>query len=104
MRRLTANLLSRFLLVAVAFAVIAAADLSQPSKALKDFDQPFYITIAYDLDRYRVFSNGIFDTAASPTTAPRPGMFFVPGYPLVVLATMAFDRRFAAAVTCTVEA
>jgi hypothetical protein len=104
MRRPIAEQLSRFLLIALAFSVIAAVILSQPSKALKDFDQPFYITIAYDLDRYGVFSNGIFDTAASPATAPQPGMFFVPGYPLLVLATMKLDRRFAAAVKCTVEA
>ena len=74
--------------MAAAFAVLAAAITSRPPKWLSDFDQSFYLTIAYDIDRHGVFSNGIFDKTDSTRAAPAPGMFFVPGYPLLVLAAM----------------
>jgi hypothetical protein len=96
--------MSRILLAAVAFVVLAVAITTRPPKWLSDFDQSFYLTIAYDLDRHGVFSNGIFDTTDSTRAAPRPGMFFVPGYPLLVLAVMKVDARFAKAVECSVEA
>src|SRR5215208_2169810 len=91
------------ILAVTAFAVLATAILLQPQKRLSDFDQSFYLTIAYDLDRHGVFSNGIFDTTDSTVTAPPPGMFFVPLYPALVLAAMKLDSRFAKAVTCSVE-
>jgi len=69
-----------------------------------DFDQPFYITIAYDLDRHGVLSNGIFSGVDSAEEAPPAGMFFGPVYPLLVLAAMRIEPRFAAAVRCNVEA
>jgi hypothetical protein len=40
----------------VAVVVLAAAILSQPPGG-GDFDQIFYVTIAYNLDRYGVYSN-----------------------------------------------
>jgi 4-amino-4-deoxy-L-arabinose transferase-like glycosyltransferase len=92
------------ILVLAAFLVLAAALLSRPPKQLMDFDQPFYVTIAYDLDRHGVFSNGIFDGTDDAVTAPAPGMFFGPVYPLLVLAAMKIDHRFADAVHCAVEA
>jgi hypothetical protein len=92
------------ILVLAAFLVLAAALLSRPPKQLMDFDQPFYVTIAYDLDRHGVFSNGIFDGTDDAVTAPVPGMFFGPVYPLLVLAAMKIDHRFADAVHCAVEA
>ena len=85
------------------FVVLAAAILSQPGKWLSDFDQSFYLTIAYDLDRHGVFSNGAFDATDSSHSAPPPGMFFGPGYPWVVLAAMKIDARFAEVVACIVE-
>jgi hypothetical protein len=85
------------------FGFLAAAILSQPTKRLNDFDQSFYLTIAYDLDRHGIFSNSIFDAVDSTVAAPPPGMFFGPGYPVLVLAAMKLDPRFAAAVTCAVE-
>jgi hypothetical protein len=90
--------------VLAAFAVLCLAILRQPSWALHDFDQPFYTTIAYDLDRHGVFSNGIFDGAQDPAAPPPPGMFFGPVYPVLVLAAMKIDPRFARAVRCAVEA
>jgi 4-amino-4-deoxy-L-arabinose transferase-like glycosyltransferase len=82
--------------------VLVAAIMDKPARTLSDFDQPFYLTIAYDLDRHGVFSNGVFDTVDSSRAVPPPGMFFVPGYPLVVLAAMKLNARFAKAVECTV--
>ena len=97
------HILSRVILAAAAFVVLAAAIMSQPPKWLMDFDQPFYVTIAYDLDRHGVFSNGIFDQTDGTRAVPPPGMFFVPGYPLLVLAAMKVDSRFAKAVECSIE-
>ena len=89
---------------AMAFVVMAAAILTRPPKALNDFDQSFYLTIAYDLDRHGVFSNGVFDQVDGTTIRPPPGMFFGPVYPWLVLAMMRIDPRFSAAVSCSVEA
>lgn len=94
---------AKIVLAVAAFAVLAVAITSQPPKRLSDFDQSFYITIAYDLDRHGVFSNGIFDNTDSIQARPPPGMFFVPAYPVLVLAAMKLDHRFAEAVTCSVE-
>jgi 4-amino-4-deoxy-L-arabinose transferase-like glycosyltransferase len=103
MLRTATGLAARIVLTFVAFAVLATAILSQPPKRLTDFDQSFYLTIAYDLDRHGIFSNGIFDTADSTRATPSPGMFFVPAYPLLVWAAMKLDPRFAEAATCSVE-
>lgn len=107
MSRLQALLVSAWanvLIFALAFATLAAAILARPDKRLMDFDQPFYVTMAYDLDRHGTLSNGIFVDIDSTIAAPKPGMFFGPVYPLVVLAAMKVDPRFAAAVRCAVEA
>jgi hypothetical protein len=85
------------------FAVLVAAITSRPTKRLNDFDQSFYLTIAFDLLRHGVFSNGIFDDTDSTLTQPPPGMFFGPGYPLLVAAAIKADPRFARAVECAVE-
>src|SRR5262249_26738459 len=45
------------------FAVLVTAILLRPPKWLGDFDQSFYLSIAYDLDHHGVFSNGVFDQA-----------------------------------------
>ena len=86
------------------FAVLVAAITAKPARTLSDFDQSFYLTIAYDLNHHGVFSNGVFDGVDSTREVPPPGMFFVPGYPLVVLAAMKLDARFAKAVECSVTA
>src|SRR5262245_47174698 len=96
--------LSKVLLGFLAFVVLATAITIRRPKSLSDFDQSFYLTIAYDLDRHGVFSNGVFDDVDSTREAPPPGMFFVPGYPLLVLAVMKVDTRFAKAVECSVIA
>ncbi len=70
---------------------------------MSDFDQSFYITIAYDIDRHGVFSNGVFDDVDSTVGVPPPGMFIAPLYPWLILAATKIDQRFAKAVTCSVE-
>ena len=44
----------RAVLALAAFLVLAAALATRPARSLMDFDQPFYVTIAYDLDRHGV--------------------------------------------------
>jgi 4-amino-4-deoxy-L-arabinose transferase-like glycosyltransferase len=95
---------SKIVLGLLSFAILVTAITIQRPKALNDFDQSFYVMIAYDLDRHGVFSNGVFDKIDSTRAAPPPGMFFVPGYPLVVFAAMKLDARFAKAVECSVIA
>jgi 4-amino-4-deoxy-L-arabinose transferase-like glycosyltransferase len=100
----TPTTLSKVLLGLLVFVVLATAIIIRPPKTLSDFDQSFYLTIAYDLEHHGVFSNGVFDNVDSTRAAPPPGMFFVPGYPLVVLAAMQLNARFDTAVECTVNA
>jgi hypothetical protein len=93
----------------IAFALMSGLILSRPVYTLQDYDQPFYITIAYDLYRWGVFGNGIIADSESATdtdsnTRPPPGMFFGPVYPVLMFAAMKLDPRFAKAVSCSVEA
>ena len=62
------------------------------------------MTLAYDLDRYAVFSNGPFSGIDDTAAAPPAGMFFGPVYPALVAAVMKLDPRFATAARCSVEA
>jgi hypothetical protein len=86
------------------FAVLATAILSRPEKWLGDFDQSFYLTIAYDLNHHGVFSNGVFDKVNSTVAVPSPGIFFGPVYPWLIVAATKIDGRFAQAVDCSVQA
>src|SRR5436190_947982 len=95
---------TKLLLGCVTFAVLLAAITTRVPKWLTDFDQSFYITIAYDLDRHGVFSNGVAGKTDSTASPPRPGMFFGPVYPSLVYAAMQVDPRFKEAVACAVEA
>lgn len=95
---------ARIIFALLVFAVLATAILLRPAKWLSDFDQSFYLTIAYDLDHHGVFSNGVFDDVNSTRAAPPPGRFFGPIYPWLILAATKIDARFAKAVDCSVEA
>src|SRR5215470_4029377 len=88
----------------VVFAVLAAAILTRPPKGLADFDQAFYLAIAYDLDHHGVFSNGIIDDVNGTAATPSPGMFFGPLYPWLIVAMTKIDGGFAETVDCGVEA
>jgi hypothetical protein len=98
------NMAARIAFTLVIFAVLATALLTRPPKWLSDFDQSFYLTIAYDLKRHGVFSNGVFDDVVSPVAVPPPGMFFGPLYPWLIVGVTKLDARFAKAVDCGVEA
>ena len=95
---------ARICLGIVAFATLSALILNRPAYTLQDFDQPFYITIAYDLDKWGVFSNGQIGDFDSTYARPPSGMFFGPVYPVLILGAMKLDPRFAEAVRCSVEA
>ena len=94
----------RIVLLLVVFATLTTAVLLRPAKWLSDFDQLFYLTIAYDIVHHGVFSNGVFDNVDSTRQAPPPGRFFGPIYPALVVVAMKLDPRFARAVDCSVEA
>jgi hypothetical protein len=83
--------------------VLGLSILTRPDWKLRDFDQVFYVTIAYDLDRYGVFSDGIFDPVDSSVQPAKPGMFFGPVFPATVLAVMKANSRFEEAVRCSVD-
>jgi len=85
------------------FVVLAAAIWTRPPKWLGDFDQSFYLTVAYDMERYGVFSNGVFDNVDSTVAKPPPGTFFAPIYPTLLYATGKIDDRFRRATACLVE-
>jgi hypothetical protein len=86
------------------FLALALLIVNRPDRDLYDFDGSFYVTIAYDLDRYGVFGDGLFAEGDSSVTPPKPGMFFGPVFPFLVYAAMRVDPRFAEAVRCSVEA
>ena len=103
-RSATTGFATRVGLFVLALVILGALIVTKPTRNLQDFDQPFYVTLAYDLDRYDTFSNGFFGTVDDTAVAPAPGMFFGPVYPMLVAAVMKLDPRFAAAVRCSVEA
>ena len=61
---------ARILFAVAVAAIVGMSIASWPAKRMVDFDQSFYLTIAYDLDRHGVFSNGVFDNVDSTATAP----------------------------------
>ena len=97
------SLSTRIGLFVLALITLGALIIAKPTRHLQDFDQPFYVTLAYDLDRYGVFSNGPFSGVDDTAAAPPAGMFFGPVYPALVAAVMKLDPRFAAAARCSVE-
>jgi hypothetical protein len=88
------------LVAAVVFGFLAATLLTREPPPIEGFDQSFYYTIAYDLDRHHTYTNGIFGPSGSETEAPPPGMFFMPLYPTLVWAVMQVDGRYKAAIAC----
>jgi len=102
MHRLT-NTGGRVAFAILIFAALAAAILARPEKWLTDFDQAFYLSIAYDLNHHGVFSNGVFDDVDSTERPPPPGLFFAPLYPALIVAVTWLDPRFRRAVDCVLE-
>ena len=83
--------------------ILSAAILTRPPKQLDQFDQPFYLTIAYHLIHHGVFSNGSIDPGNGASAAPPPGMFFGPIYPSLIALVARIDARFAKSVDCGAE-
>jgi hypothetical protein len=88
----------------VIFVALAAAILARPPKSPNEFDQAYYLTVAYDIDHHGVFSNGLLDDVNSTVAVPPPGMFFGPLYPWLIAGVTRIDARFAGSVDCAVEA
>jgi hypothetical protein len=82
---------------------LAAAILTRPPKPLDEFDQPFYLTVAYDLIHHGVFSNGFINLGNAADVTPSPGMFFGPLYPSLIAGVTEIDARFAKTVDCGAE-
>jgi 4-amino-4-deoxy-L-arabinose transferase-like glycosyltransferase len=84
--------------------VICAALWSRADvRPLSEYDQTFYIGIAYDLRTTGRFTDGFgFATADAGQIRPS-GMRFSPLYPALVAVAMAFDSNFAHAVDCVVH-
>jgi hypothetical protein len=83
-----------------AFVLFAWTLLERDPPNISESDQVFYHSIAYDLHRYGVFSNGIWGPAGHANQAPPAGMMYVPLYPAVIWAGMQVDARFAEAIAC----
>src|SRR5262245_27687124 len=88
-RRWWLTVAQRIFFALAIMAVLTTAILLRPAKWLSDFDQSFYLTIAYDLKHHGVFSNGKFDDVNSVVAVPPPGMFFAPLYPWLIVAATA---------------
>jgi hypothetical protein len=99
-----APLWTRLALGVAVFAVLGSLILSKPAWPMLDFDQNFYISIADDLDRYGVFSNGVLSDVDRTAERPAPGMFFGPVFPTLVYAVMKLDPHFAESVRCSLSA
>ncbi len=69
---------------------------------LTDFDQIFYISIAWQWLEFGVFGNGIFGGDPGSLLPPPPGMFLGPLYPAIVAAGMWLDAPFREAAACVV--
>ena len=72
-------------------------------RSLAEYDQPFYVGIAYDLRNWGRFTDGFLFAGADAEQPRPPGMRFAPLYPALVAATAARDRSFADAIECVVD-
>lgn len=72
-------------------------------RSLAEYDQPFYVGIAYDLRNWGRFTDGFLFAGADAEQPRPPGMRFAPLYPALVAATAARDASFAAAIECVVD-
>ncbi len=87
----------------VIFAALAGAILTRPPKPPNEFDQAYYLSVAYDLAHHGVFSNGLLGEVDGTRAVPQPGMFFGPLYPLLIAGMTKIDGRFDRSVDCAVE-
>src|ERR1043165_1181966 len=86
------------------FAFLAVTLLSRDPPNISESDQVFYHSIAFDLDKYGVFTNGVWGAAGSEKEPPPAGMMYMPLYPALVWLGMQLDENFARAITCANQA
>jgi hypothetical protein len=70
---------------------------------LIDFDDRFYLGVAYDIRHEGIFSDGFVFSEPGPGSNRPPGMFFAPLYPAFLAVIGSLDGKFARAMDCTVE-
>ena len=91
-------------LTLVSILVVCAGLWSRTEvRPLTEYDQPFYIGIAYDLRSTGRFTDGFLFAPADAGQMRPSGMRFSPLYPTLVAVAMAVDSSFAHAVECVVK-
>lgn len=77
--------------------------LAPPPLKLMDFDQPVYLSIAYDLVHLGRFTDGTEWGTPRANPARPPGMARTPLYPAFLSATALLDPEFNRSLNCFVE-
>lgn len=74
-----------------------------PAGYLWTYDQPVYLSIAYDIEHFGRITNGTaWDTPSADPTRP-PGMARTPLYPIFLAATAELDPVFNRTLNCLVQ-
>ena len=74
-----------------------------PPDHLWTYDEPAYLSIAYDILHFGRFTDGSGWSTPSVDPARPPGMMRTPLYPLFLAATAALDPEFSKTLSCHVE-
>ena len=74
----------------------------QPVRSLNEFDQPFYLGIAFDLIHHHRFTNGFMFDPPDATFLRPQGMRFAPLYPAIVAVAATLDSRLRTGMDCVV--
>lgn len=93
-----------WLLAFIATLLVLGFFLSRAERsAFNQFDDAFYLGVAYDIRHEGVFTNGFaFDDGGSGQTR-QPGMFFAPIYPALLSVVGALDTNFGRTMDCVAE-
>ena len=88
-------------------AIVAAACLLLTTAllrpgTLRDYDQPLYLSVAYDLATTGEYTNGrrVMGMQAELAAPPERGAYTAPLYPAFLALLMRIDPRFAASAAC----
>ena len=95
---------SRMWLIAVALSLACLATTSALLRpgTLRDYDQPLYLSIAYDLATTGEYTNGrrVMGMQAEEAAAPERGAYTAPLYPVFLAALIRLDPAFAQSAQC----